>query len=358
MIQNVQTDNLHQFLNNANKTELKELIEYYFCRASKDELEALHCLSKLYKEKYYKNHIFFRGLLEFTSFCKNNCYYCGLQRDNKKAVRYRLSKDEILDCCNHAYNLGFKTFVLQGGEDLSYSDSDICKIVYEIKNLYPSCAVTLSIGEKSKESYKKYYVSGADRYLLRHETANNNHYSKLHPDSLTLKNRKRCLWDLKEIGYQVGAGFMVDSPFQSLNTLADDLKFLRDLSPHMIGIGPFIPHCDTIFSNYCNPKSNHTLILLSLIRIMLPKTLIPATTALGTIDLNSQIHSLLNSANVIMPNISPNCYRNDYSIYDSKLHTGFESADNIDKLSSKLLNLNLKPDFSRGDHIDFKMEEQ
>lgn len=347
-------DELNNFLNLASKSELSNFLEYVYNRASVLEMEALSSFSKIYKEKYYNNDIYLRALLEFTSYCKNDCYYCGLQCSNKKATRYRLSKDEILECCKQGHELGFRTFVLQGGEDLYYSVNDICDIVYSIKELYPDSAVTLSIGEKDKDIYKQYFSAGADRYLLRHETANNEHYSKLHPSNLSLDNRKKCLYNLKEIGFQVGAGFMVDSPFQTFDTIAEDLIFLRELQPHMIGIGPFIPHCDTKFKDFCKPTTKHTLALLSIVRTMIPKALIPATTALGTIDINSQDMALKTSANVIMPNLSPASHKKDYSIYDNKLCTSYESADNIRSLEEKLLNMNLKANLSRGDHIDFQ----
>ena len=278
------------------------------------------------RRKVYGDEVYIRGLIEFTNYCKNNCYYCGIRRDNKQAERYRLSKDEILECCDEGYLLGFRTFVLQGGEDPYYTDDLICKIVSEIREKYPDCAITLSIGEKSRESYQAYFDAGANRYLMRHESADDAHYARLHPENLSLANRKRCLYDLKEIGYQVGAGFMVGSPYQTVENIITDLRFLQDLKPAMIGIGPFLTHEGTPFRNFKNGTLELTLRLISVLRLMFPYALIPATTALGTVAHNGRELGLKSGANVVMPNLSPVKYRKLYELYENKICTGEEAA--------------------------------
>lgn len=288
--------------------------------------EELKTYANELRQKYYGDKVYIRGLIEFTNYCRNNCYYCGIRRDNGKALRYRLDKSDILECCDEGYNLGFRTFVLQGGEDMYYTDEKICDIVYSIRNKYPDCAVTLSIGEKSRKSYEDYYNAGAMRYLLRHETADNAHYGRLHPESMSLNNRKRCLYDLKDIGYQVGAGFMVGSPYQTIDNIISDLKFLRELEPDMIGIGPYITHKQTPFKDFESGDLKLTLRLLSLIRILLPYALIPATTALGTIHPMGRELGLKAGANVVMPNLSPVKVRKLYELYENKICTGEEAA--------------------------------
>lgn len=279
------------------------------------------------RKKYYGDKVYIRGLIEFTNYCKNNCYYCGIRRDNSNVKRYRLTEEEILSCCENGYELGFRTFVLQGGEDLCYTDDRMVNIITHIKEKYPDCALTLSIGEKPAESYERFRKAGADRYLLRHETANEEHYGMLHPDEMSLANRKQCLFHLKKLGYQVGAGFMVGSPGQTEEHLAEDLLFLRELQPEMVGIGPFIPHHDTRFAKEKAGDVEQTLFLLSVIRIMLPKALLPATTALGTMDVMGREKGLLAGANVIMPNLSPQENRKDYELYDNKICAGEEAAE-------------------------------
>ncbi|SHI46852.1 [FeFe] hydrogenase H-cluster radical SAM maturase HydE [Lutispora thermophila] len=343
-----------QWMESANKKDISNIISFFYEDATENECSALHRLACEARDMHYNGRVYFRGLIEFTNYCKNDCYYCGIQRSNQNITRYRLSEEEILKSCERGYRLGFRTFVLQGGEDMYFTDSRLCSIISKIKEKYPDCAVTLSAGERSRESYKNLYDAGADRYLLRHETANEEHYRKLHPAELSLENRKRCLYDLKEIGFQVGAGFMVDSPFQTYETLAEDFIFLRELKPHMIGIGPFIPHKDTRFAGYYNPSSQHTLILLSLIRIMLPKTLLPSTTALGTVDKNGQRKGFAAGANVIMPNLSPMEHRGDYTLYDNKLYTGLESSEQLAALVRNIESMGLTPDFSRGDYVDMQ----
>ena len=275
----------------------------------------------------YGNKVFVRGLIEFTNYCKNDCYYCGIRCSNKNASRYRLTRDEILECASHGYDLGFRTIVLQGGEDAFFNDDLIVDIIKSIKGEHPDCAVTLSVGEKSFESYKKFFDAGADRYLLRHETADPDHYAKLHPANLSSENRKQCLYDLKKIGFQTGAGFMVGSPYQTNANIADDLLFLKRLDPEMIGIGPFIPHKETPFADMAAGTLDLTLYLLSIIRLMLPSVLLPATTALGTIDPRGRELGILSGANVVMPNLSPVGVRKKYALYDNKICTGEEAAE-------------------------------
>lgn len=300
-------------------SDLKELLS----GACDDELYA--AADKI-RRKNYGDEVYIRGLIEFTNYCKNNCYYCGIRRDNKNVMRYRLGKDDILNCCSEGYELGFRTFVLQGGEDPYYTDLMICDIVSAIRSEYPDCAITLSIGEKSRKSYQAYFNAGANRYLLRHETADDEHYARLHPKSMSLENRKRCLFDLKEIGYQVGSGFMVGSPYQTKENIISDLRFLQKLEPDMIGIGPYIRHEQTPFKEFKNGSLERTLRLISILRLMFPCALIPATTALGTVAPNGRELGLKAGANVVMPNLSPVKVRKLYELYENKICTGEEAA--------------------------------
>ena len=301
--------------------ELKILLSADFANDS-----YLHDLADRRRREIYGDEVFLRGLIEFTNYCKNNCYYCGIRNGNKNLTRYRLTCEDILKCAEAGYRLGYRTFVLQGGEDPYYSDEYLCSIISLIHSRFPDCAITLSIGEKSKSSYEAYYHAGARRYLLRHETADETHYGKLHPAAMSLSNRKRCLYDLKEIGYQVGAGFMVGSPFQTIENLITDLRFLQELQPEMIGIGPYLNHPDTPFAGHPNGSLQQTLRLLSVLRLMFPYALIPATTALGTIHPAGREMGLKVGANVVMPNLSPVDYRKLYSLYENKICTGEDSA--------------------------------
>ena len=278
------------------------------------------------RRQYYGDAVYIRGLIEFTNYCKNNCYYCGIRAGNNLASRYRLTEAEILACCAEGYKLGFRTFVLQGGEDPYYTDDKICAIVSAIRTQYTDCAITLSIGEKSRASYQAYFDAGANRYLLRHETADAAHYALLHPHSMSLTNRKRCLFDLKEIGYQVGSGFMVGSPYQTAQNLVSDLRFLQSLQPDMIGIGPYITHEHTPFKNMPSGTLEQTLRLLSILRLLFPYALLPATTALGTIAPNGRELGLASGGNVVMPNLSPVGVRKKYELYANKICTGEEAA--------------------------------
>ena len=300
--------------------ELRALIE-----AEAHDAQLIKAADAVRRENY-GDAVFLRGLIEISSYCKNNCLYCGLRAGNTKAARYRLSREEILSCCKEGYALGYRTFVLQGGEDPYFTDGRVCEIVSEIREKYPDCAITLSLGEKSRESYESFFKAGANRYLLRHETADPAHYALLHPDDMSIENRRRCLYDLKEIGYQVGAGFMVGSPYQTTDNLIADLRFLQELQPDMIGIGPYLTHRDTPFKDMKNGSFALSLRMLAILRLMFPYALLPSTTALGTIDPFGRELGLKAGANVVMPNLSPVGVRKKYAIYDNKICTGEESA--------------------------------
>ncbi|MEE3420281.1 MAG: [FeFe] hydrogenase H-cluster radical SAM maturase HydE [Lachnospiraceae bacterium] len=315
-----------------------------------DDREYLYALARKRAQEHYGKDIFLRGLIEFSNFCKNDCFYCGIRRDNSELHRYRLTKDEIVKCADTGYHLNFRTAVLQSGEDRGYSDDDICEIVRAIKKMHPDMAVTLSIGEKEKESYQMYFDAGADRYLLRHETANAAHYRAMHPPDLSMRHRMDCLFTLKEIGYQVGAGFMVGSPHQTDACYADDMRFLKTLGPHMIGIGPFIPHHATPFKNDPPGTLEDTLFFLALLRLAFPKALIPATTALGTIDPRGRELGILAGANVVMPNLSPRGVRRDYLLYDGKICTGDEAAECRRCMELRMEKIGYHVVTSRGDY--------
>ena len=303
------------------------------------------------RRRYYGNRVFLRGLVEFTNFCKNNCYYCGIRAGNPNAQRYRLTENEILDSADHGYGLGFRTIVLQGGEDPAFGDDHLARIVEKLKSAHPDCAVTLSCGERPFEVYRRWKDAGADRYLLRHESADPIHYAKLHPASQILSTRLECLRMLRELQYQVGAGFMVGSPYQTVDSLTEDLIFLSAFQPEMVGIGPFIPHCDTPFAREKAGSVALTVYLLSLIRLALPGVLLPATTALATLDPDGRRKGLFAGANVIMPNLSPPAVREKYLLYNNKAHTGLESAESYRQLIESLAELGFEAGSDRGDHI-------
>lgn len=307
------------------------------------------------KQKYYGDKIFIRGLIEFTNYCRNDCLYCGIRRSNKAADRYRLSMEEIFACCKEGYELGFRTYVLQGGEDSYFDDEKMEYIVRSIKKDYPDCAITLSLGERSYESYKRLFEAGADRYLLRHETANEGHYQKIHPPELKLSNRIQCLYQLKEIGYQVGTGFMVGSPYQTPECLAEDLLFIKEFQPQMVGIGPFLPQKETPFGEMAPGTTELTLFILGLLRLMFPKLLIPATTALGTSDPRGREKGILAGANVIMPNLSPVGVRDKYLLYDNKICTGEESAQCKGCLERRMQSVGARICVDRGDPVEWAM---
>ncbi|RHQ98544.1 [FeFe] hydrogenase H-cluster radical SAM maturase HydE [Peptoclostridium sp. AF21-18] len=322
--------------------------------SEKDDIDYLTERAKCIRDDIYGKRVFIRGLIEISNYCKNDCYYCGIRRSNKNAQRYRLSKEQILSCCENGYELGFRTFVMQGGEDAFFKDEVVCDIVSSIKERYPDCAVTLSLGERSTESYRKMKEAGADRYLLRHETFDNTHYNKLHSVELDPENRKRCLRDLKALGYQTGTGIMVGSPYQTLENIAEDLLFIKELNPEMIGIGPFIPHKDTPFKNFESGTMEMTLRLISILRLLCPKALIPATTALGTISPQGREKGILAGANVIMPNLSPKEDRKKYMLYNDKLSDGEEAAEGLNKLKESMRKIGYEIVEDRGDCIALK----
>ena len=328
------------------ETEYKELLELH---TDKEIAEYGFELARKRQKETFGNEVYTRGLIEISNYCKNDCIYCGIRRSNQNAERYRLSEEEILSCCESGYALGFRTFVLQGGEDGYYTDDLLEDLLHKIKAAYPDCAITLSLGERSRESYERLYTAGADRYLLRHETANEAHYEKLHPAEMSLKNRKQCLYTLKEIGYQVGCGIMVGSPYQTVDNLVEDLTFMKALNPHMVGIGPFIPQKDTPFGEMEQGSLEMTLFLLAIIRLMLPKVLLPATTALGTIHSRGRELGILAGGNVVMPNLSPVKVRKKYALYDNKICTGEEAAECRGCLGNRMESIGYKLVVSRGD---------
>ncbi|MBQ4068521.1 MAG: [Lachnospiraceae bacterium] len=327
--------------------------EYYklLVDIGNEEVKYLTEKAREVREKYYDKKVFIRGLIEISNICKNDCYYCGIRRGNVKCDRYRLSKEDILECCREGYELGFRTFVMQGGEDAYFSDEILVDIISEIKASWPDCAVTLSLGERSRESYMRLYEAGADRYLLRHETVNKEHYAKLHPENLKWEKRMECLRWLREIGFQVGCGFMVGSPYQTLEMIADELKFIEEFKPDMCGIGPFIPHKETIFKDEKAGDVSLTCILLSIIRLIHPMILLPATTALGTMSENGREKGILSGANVVMPNLSPASVRKKYMLYDNKLSDGAESAQAKASLEARINSIGYKVVVDRGDVI-------
>ena len=308
------------------------------------------------RQAVYGNDVYVRGLIEVSNICKNDCLYCGIRHSNKNCSRYRLSEEEILSCCDEGYELGFRTFVMQGGEDPFFTDELLCDLIGKIKKKYPDCAVTLSLGERSKESYQALFDAGADRYLLRHETADPTLYRKLHPEAMSFENRINCLKSLKEIGYQTGCGFMVGAPYQTNSSLAADLKFVEQFRPAMCGIGPFIPHGATPFAEFKAGTLEVTLFLLSLLRLMDPGLLLPATTALGTIDPTGREKGILAGANVVMPNLSPVSVRKKYELYDNKICTGEESAQCKSCLSRRMESIGYKIVTARGDKKPFNIQ--
>lgn len=303
------------------------------------------------RKEIYGNKIYIRGLIEIGNICKNDCLYCGIRASNALCDRYRLTESEILECCDEGYPLGFRTFVMQGGEDGSFSDEFMCSVISKIKAKYPDCAITLSIGERSRESYQRMFDSGADRFLLRHETATKEHYEKLHPEKMSFDNRMRCLYDLKDIGYQVGCGFMVGSPYQTNEHLARDLKFIEEFSPDMCGIGPFMPAKNTPFESHSAGSASLTCFLLSLIRLIKPNILLPATTALASVSEDGRVRGILSGANVIMPNLSPAENRKKYNLYDNKKSFGSEAAESLDLLRKQMNGIGYEIEVNKGNII-------
>lgn len=326
-----------------------EEYEYLIENRTNEAAEILAEKARAVREKHYGKAVYIRGLIEIGNICKNDCLYCGIRRSNKNCDRYRLTEAEILECADEGYLLGFRTFVMQGGEDGSFSDEFMCSVIGKLKARYPDCAITLSIGERSRESYEKLFAAGADRFLLRHETADKEHYEKLHPKDLSFDNRMECLRNLKEIGFQTGCGFMVGSPFQTNHHIAKDLKFIEEFRPQMCGIGPFIPHNDTPFKDYPAGTADLTCYLLSIIRLIHPKILLPATTALGTIMNGGREKGILSGANVVMPNLSPVSVRKKYMLYNGKISTGDEAAEAVNNLAESMKKIGFEVVTDRGD---------
>lgn len=302
------------------------------------------------RDAHYGRKVYIRGLIELTNYCKNDCLYCGIRKSNVSCERYRLTKEQILSCCESGYALGFRTFVLQGGEDGWYTDERMTDIVRAMRQAYPDCAITLSLGERGRESFKRLYDAGANRYLLRHETADEAHYARLHPASMTLTHRLQCLRDLKEIGFQTGAGFMVGSPYQTTECIVRDFRFLQELKPQMVGLGPFIPHHATPFKDFPAGSTERTLLCLSIVRLLLPNVLLPATTALATIDGDGRIKGMNAGCNVVMPNLSPLEDRSKYLLYDNKASSGDEAAESLRALREHLAAAGYEVVIDRGDY--------
>lgn len=342
---------LFSLIEKLHKEHSLSLDEYVYLIDNRNEESAKLLAEKADKirREIYGNTVFIRGLIEVSNFCKNDCLYCGIRRGNKNCERYRLTKEDILECCDEGYDLGFRTFVLQGGEDAYFNDDIICDIVKSIKENHPDCAVTLSLGERSFESYKKLRLAGADRYLLRHETADSEHYAKLHPKEMSFETRMTCLKNLKSLGFQTGCGFMVGSPYQTIRMIAKDLKFIEEFKPDMCGIGPFVPHKDTPFGNEKGGAAELTCYLLSIIRLIHPPVLLPSTTALGTIDENGREKGILAGANVVMPNLSPSSVRKKYELYNNKLSDGDESAQSKENLAKRIEKIGYEIVTDRGD---------
>ncbi len=293
--------------------------------------------------------IFVRGLIELTNVCRNDCLYCGIRRSNSNVSRYTLTREQVLDSCEQGYKIGFRTFVLQGGEWGEERSTWIAELIRDIRQRWPECAITLSLGEHTRETYAMWRKAGADRYLLRHETHNKRLYSLLHPEGMTIQHRLQCLDWLKELGFQVGAGIMVGSPFQSLNSIVEDIMYLVDFKPHMIGIGPFIPQHETLFSRFPAGSVDLTARFYAILRLALPFALIPSTTAMATLSPDGRLRGILAGANVVMPNLSPADNRAKYALYDNKASFGAESAQGIKKLADELSSIGYHIDWSRGD---------
>ena len=332
------------------KEDLKQLLT----SLTKEDEEFLYETARKVREDIYGKDVYVRGLIEFTNYCRNDCTYCGIRASNKNALRYRLTKEEIMECAALGHELGFRTFVMQGGEDMHFTDEYMCEIISGIKEAFPDSAVTLSVGERDRETYQRYFDAGADRFLLRHETVTPEHYSFLHNGKMNIETRLRCLNDLKSIGFQVGCGMMIGSPGQTVDNLVSDLIFISEFRPHMVGMGPFIPHNETPFKNEPAGSLEDTLHLLSIVRLMLPEVLLPATTALGTLVPTGRELGILAGANVVMPNLSPVSVRKKYMLYDGKISTGEEAAECLEALSKRIDSTGYKIAMVRGDHSSLK----
>ena len=339
-------------INKANQGQVpsrEELIQLLSSFTTEDREYAAK-LARAKAQETFGNAVYIRGLIEFTNYCKNNCLYCGIRAGNPHAQRYRLSKEEILDCCQQGYKMGYRTFVMQGGEDPYYSDDMIVDIISTIRNLYPDCAITISFGEKNRESYQRFYDAGANRYLLRHESISPCHYAKLHPESMSWERRMQCLRDLKDIGFQTGCGCMIGSPYQTIENLADELLFYVSFQPQMVGMGPFLPHHASPFKDEKPGSVEMSLMMLSMTRLLLPKVLLPSTTALGTAEEGGRNRGILAGANVIMPNLSPLKQRSKYLLYDNKTGLGEDASEQMVLIEELLNSIGYHSVVARGDY--------
>ena len=343
--------NNFDIIDELNKNKCLEMLQWQSLISgyTAEDYEYSSALAREISKEIFSNKLYLRGIVEFSNICKNDCLYCGIRRSNTHVSRYRLDKADIVECCRLGYELGYRTFVFQGGEDTHFTDDILCDIIKTVKDKFPD-AVTMSVGERSYESYRRMYDAGADRYLLRHETADCSHYSKLHPENMQLESRINCLKSLKEIGYQTGCGMMIGSPYQTAQTLACDMEFISEFKPHMIGMGPFIPHKDTPFGDRQAGSVPLTLFLLSLCRIMLPNVLLPATTALGTLDADGQKKGVLSGCNVVMPNLSPLSVRKKYMLYDNKLGADLNALESLEFLKRRISEIGYEIVCDRGDY--------
>ncbi|MDD4372222.1 MAG: [FeFe] hydrogenase H-cluster radical SAM maturase HydE [Anaerostipes sp.] len=346
--------NQHELIDKLYNNQTLSRDEFVQIIKNRDEDSQVYIgqLAQYEANKVYGKEVYPRGLIEFTNYCKNDCLYCGIRASNSHVNRYRLNQSTILETCHQGYDLGYRSFVLQGGEDPYYKDELMTDIVAMIRKDFPDCAITLSLGERSYESYQALYDAGADRYLLRHETASEEHYKKLHPASMSLAHRKECLYNLKDIGYAVGTGFMVGAPYQTAENLADDLLFIKELEPKMVGIGPFVPHHETPFKDMPSGTAELTTFLISILRLMNHHLLLPSTTSLGTIEPTGREQGILAGANVVMPNLSPVSVRGDYELYDNKICTGEEAAECKGCLGRRIESIGYRLNYCRGDYIE------
>ncbi len=334
---------------------VREDLIYLLANINEEERNYLYNKAFEVRFRHFENSVFVRGLIEFSNYCHNRCNYCGISTHNKEIERFRMSLEEIVQAAEQGYRLGFRTFVLQGGEDPAFTDDKFTEIIREIKLRYPDTAITLSVGERTKESYQKFFDAGADRFLIRHEAINQGLYERLHP-KMSYKDRLQALYDLKEIGFQVGTGFMVGVPGQGIEDLADDLLFIKELNPHMVGIGPFISHKETPYKNEPSGSADLTYTLIAIIRLMLPKSLIPATTSLATLNPDNRYKGFLAGANVVMPNLTPYDYKKNYNLYNGKKITETESYEALEQLKAQCVEAGFYIDMVRGDHIDWSRE--
>jgi biotin synthase len=335
-------------MTNFNKTDIIKWLKA-------DDAAELFAMADDIRKRYFKDEVHIRGIIEFSNYCMKNCFYCGLRRDNKTIERYRISEDEIIDTALKAGELGYKTILLQSGEDGGYTIEGLCAIIKRIRSNL-DCAITLSLGEKSFDEYRSLRDAGADRYLLRFETSDRGLFNKLKPDS-SYENRLDCIKNLKKLGFQVGSGFMVGLPGQTYEILADDILLLRELDLDMIGIGPFLSHHNTPLGNSASGTLDLTLRALAIIRILMPDVHIPATTAMGTVEKGGREKALQCGANVIMPNVTPIKYRKYYEIYPNKICIDDAPSDCRACIEGMLKSLGRAAATNKGDSIKVKRKK-